>query len=310
MGKAMRRLGLRLANAAKTAVGAVVSFAVVWLLKAVRRTNPDRLPDRAGRFMQRIGPWLREHKVGRANLAAAFPEKSPDEVENILHGVWNNLGRFAAEFVHLDRMTIVDPDHPAPSNIDYSPDTLRIFRRLRDDGKPGLIFASHLANWELSALVASAYGLKTAILYRAPNIEGIAKAVQDIRAVNMGTLIPTNHAAAVNLAAALERGEHVAVLVDQYFYQGIDVTFFGRPARTNPMIARLARHFECPIHGARVIRLGGRKFQTELTDEIVPPRDADGRIDVQGTMQLITSTIEGWVREHPEQWLWLHRRWR
>ena len=310
MGNTMRRLGLRLANLAKRVVGAVASFVTVWLLKALRRTDPDRLADRAGRFMQRVGPYLREHRVGRANLAAAFPEKSHDEIEAILGGVWNNLGRFGGEFAHLDRMSIVDPDDPQPSNIDYSPDTLRIFRRLRDDGKPGLIFTAHLANWELPALVATAYGLRTAILYRAPNIEGIANAVQDIRAVNMGTLIQANHAAAVNLAAALERGEHVAMLVDQYFYQGIDVQFFGRPARTNPLIARLARHFDCPIHGTRVVRLGGRQFRNELTEEIVPPRDAEGLIDVQGTMQAITSVIEGWVREHPEQWLWLHRRWR
>jgi KDO2-lipid IV(A) lauroyltransferase len=60
----------------------------------------------------------------------------------------------------------------------------------------------------------------------------------------------------------------------------------------------------------RVIRLPGNRFRVEVTDEIEPPRTDDGRIDVPGTSQLITSIIEGWVREHPEQWLWLQRRWR
>lgn len=260
--------------------------------------------------MQRVGPYLPEHRVGRANLAAAFPEKSTTEIDAILRGVWDNLGRFAGEFAHLDRMRIFDPVRPGATNIDYDVDTLERFHRLRTDGKPALIFTSHLANWELPALVAYAYGLDTAILYRAPNLKGVADTIQNIRAVNMGRLIPTAHAAAITLAAELERGAHVAMLVDQYFYQGIDVQFFGRPARTNPLIARLARHFDCPIHGARVVRLGGRQFRSELTEAIMPPRDAEGLIDVQGTMQLITSITEGWVREHPEQWLWLHRRWR
>jgi KDO2-lipid IV(A) lauroyltransferase len=67
---------------------------------------------------------------------------------------------------------------------------------------------------------------------------------------------------------------------------------------------------ECPIHGARMIRLPDHKFRIEMTDAIETPRDAEGRVDVQGTMQAITNVVEGWVREYPEQWLWVHRRWR
>ena len=55
---------------------------------------------------------------------------------------------------------------------------------------------------------------------------------------------------------------------------------------------------------------GGNQFRVDLTEAVEPARDADGKINVQGTMQAITSVVEGWVREHPEQWLWLHRRWR
>ncbi|WP_204280110.1 LpxL/LpxP family acyltransferase, partial [Raoultella ornithinolytica] len=84
-----------------------------------------------------------------------------------------------------------------------------------------------------------------------------------------------------------------------------DVTFFGRPAKANPTAAKLAREFDCPVHGARVIRLPGNRYRLEATEEIVLPRDAEGRIDVKGAMQAMTDVVEGWVREHPEQWLWL-----
>jgi KDO2-lipid IV(A) lauroyltransferase len=76
------------------------------------------------------------------------------------------------------------------------------------------------------------------------------------------------------------------------------------------MLARLLRQIECPIHGVRIIRLPGHRFRAELSEEVKPVRDAAGKIDVQGTMQAVTSVIEGWIREYPDQWLWLHRRWR
>jgi Kdo2-lipid IVA lauroyltransferase/acyltransferase len=101
------------------------------------------------------------------------------------------------------------------------------------------------------------------------------------------------------------------MLVDQHESRGVDVTFFGRTCKANPLIAQLARHTNCFVRGLRVVRLpDGNHFRGELTEPLDLPRDAQGEVDIQGTMQLITSVIEGWVREHPEQWLWLHRRWR
>ncbi len=100
------------------------------------------------------------------------------------------------------------------------------------------------------------------------------------------------------------------MLADQHFTMGIDVEFFGRRCKANPTLARLARRFDCPIHGTRAIRLPDHRFRLELTEALSVPRDAEGKIDVAKTMQMVTTIIEGWVREHPEQWLWLHRRWR
>jgi KDO2-lipid IV(A) lauroyltransferase len=100
------------------------------------------------------------------------------------------------------------------------------------------------------------------------------------------------------------------MLVDQYFARGVDVVFFGRRTKVNPLLGILARRHDCQIYGIRAIRLPDHRLTVDVTGPIDAPRDGDGRLDVQGTMQTITSIIEGWVREHPEQWLWLHRRWR
>jgi KDO2-lipid IV(A) lauroyltransferase len=301
---------LRVARRVREIVTAPLGLMAVGVLRTLRRMNPDRIAAAATATTPRIGRLLPEHRTGRANLAAAYPEKSPVEIEQILAGVWDNLGRVAAEYAHLDRLWDYDEARPNAGRIELSPGTSERFVRLRDDGKPALIFAAHLANWELPALAAAAYGLDTAVLYRTPNVVPVAQAVRRLRTLNMGTLIPTGIGAPVKAAAALEAGKHFAMLVDQFYYHGADVTFFGRRTKANPMIARLARHYDCPIHGTRVIRLPAGRFRIELTEAIEPPRDAQGRVAMQETTQLITSIVEGWIREHPEQWLWLHRRWR
>jgi len=310
----MRRLLLRtkarLRNAAKPLGEAAIGALTIGLLRTTRYFDPTRTADRFGRIARWIGPKLREDRIGRANLAAAFPEKSPAEIEAILAGVWDNLGRIGAEFAHLDKLWDYDPARPQDSRVAFDPRSAEIYEELRNDGKPALIFASHLGNWELPALAAVAHGLDAAVLYRRPNIASADRIIQEVRAVNMGTLIAASHDAPFKLAQALQAGQHVGMLVDQYFTNGVEVTFFGRKTKANPMLARLLRQVECPIHGVRIISLPSHRFRAELTEEIPPVRDAAGGIDVQGTMQVITSVIEGWIREYPDQWLWLHRRWR
>jgi KDO2-lipid IV(A) lauroyltransferase len=281
------------------------------ILRTIRLTDRRRTADFWGWFMRKLGPWLPEHRIGRANLVAAFPDKLAPEIEEILAGVWDNLGRYAVEFAQIDRLSNTDPSTP-DDDIVADPATSERFHALRHDGKPALIFAAHLANWELPALVAARHGLDTAVLFRPPNIRAVSDAVLKIRAGCMGTMVATGLDAPVRLGRMLEAGWHVAMLADQHFVKGVDVTFFGRRCKANPLIAQLARHVECPIHGTRSLRRSDdrNRFFIEMTDPIAPARDAQGRIDIAGTMQVITTVIEGWVREHPEQWLWLHRRWR
>lgn len=251
MSKLLRRAKARLKPAGEAIIGGVT----VGALRATRYFDDVKTADFFGRMARRIAPLTRENKIGRDNLTAAFPEKSPDEIERILSGVWDNLGRTAAEFAHLDRIWTYDPARPETNRIDVSTRSDELFEKLRDDGKPALIFASHLGNWELPALAAAAHGLESSALYRRPNIASVDRAIREIRGVNMGTLIPAGMSAPSKIAEALKNGHHVGMLVDQYFTNGVEVTFFGRKTRANPMLARMLRQIECPIHGARIIRL-------------------------------------------------------
>src|SRR6476659_286575 len=102
----LKRLGLVVSRPLKTVFDTIAVWVVAALFRGLRRADRKRIANGAARFMRHVGPWLPEHRVGRANLAAAFPEKSPAEIETILLGAWENLGRVAAEFAHLDRPKI------------------------------------------------------------------------------------------------------------------------------------------------------------------------------------------------------------
>ena len=296
---------------AKAWFDAAIGWTAVGLLRLLRFPNRKRMSNLVGRMVRAVGPWFPEHKIGRENLVAAFPDKSPDEIETILRGVWENLGRVGAEFAHLDRMKVLDFERGGEADVVYDRIAFERFLAIRDSGKPTLFFAAHLANWEVPALASASYNIRSNLLYRRPNLGAAADAIVKMRAGCMGNLIASGLDAPVRLLHALERGEHVGMLVDQHMVKGVDVVFFGRWAKANPLIAQLARHSGAAIRGVRVVRQAdGNSFWGELTDEVAPARDADGKVDIQGTMQIVTGIVEGWIREHPEQWLWLHRRWR
>jgi KDO2-lipid IV(A) lauroyltransferase len=286
----------------------VLGRVVNGLIRLLRRTDPDRASDLCGAVGRRFGPWLPAHRTGQANLRAAFPDKDKDWIEQTLREAWENLGRVAGEYVHMAGIWDFDPNHPNAGRI--LTDEVPRFEMLRDDGKPGLCFSAHLGNWELPAIAAAAQGLPSAVVYRMPNNKAVAREIIRIRAPLMGRMIRTRAQAALEMAASLQAGEHLGMLVDQHFSRGIDVTFFGRRCKANPSIARLARQFDCPVVGVRVIRLPEHRFRIKADGPFEMPRGADGKVDVPAATQMITSVVEGWIREHPGQWLWFHRRWR
>lgn len=276
----------------------------------LRLLGPDSGPRIGAAIARTLGPLTSANRIARENIAGAFPDKPEAERAAILGEAWDNLGRVACEYVHMDRIWDFDPAHPEAGRIVASPETVALYERLRDDGKPAIVFSAHLANWELPAIAAARHGIDSAVLYRTPNSPAVAKEILRLRQDSMGMLVAAGMSAPFKLARALERGRHIGMLVDQRFGRGPRIDFLGRPAFANPLLAQLARRFDCPVHGARAIRLPGGRFRLDLTEEIALPRDAEGLIDVEGATQAMNDVIAGWVREHPGQWLWMHRRWR
>lgn len=283
---------------------------VVGALFALLRLIPTRTAsDIGGAIAGFLGPRIPRSNIARRQLRMAYPGISDAEVERITRGVWENLGRTALEYPHLDQLWDYDVNRPAGAGrIDV--EGIEHFVRLRDSKTPTIIFTAHLANWELLAVCAAYYKLPVAVFFRRPNNPYINRLIGKIRGENMGILLPTDMGGAITAARLLDEGKQVGLLADQHFSRGPAIPFFGHPARTSPTLARLALHFNCTVHGARVERLPKGRFRVSIEPPLEVPSEGTRDERVVALMTKVNATIERWVREHPEQWLWLHRRWR
>jgi Kdo2-lipid IVA lauroyltransferase/acyltransferase len=270
------------------------------LYHGVRALPVDFASALGGAIARGIGPLLPMHKIAKANIAAAFPEKSEAERARIVGGMWDNIGRTFFEYPHqtgLIESGRVEMGDLAPVDT------------LRDDGKPGLLWSGHLANWELVSGGAGARGLVMHRIYRAPNNRRVDWLFHANRDLVKGELLPKGAVGAKRAMVFMRRGEHLGMMVDQKMNDGIAVPFFGRPAMTASALATFALRFAAPVVGARAIRLKGARFRLDVVGPYTIPNTGDRFADELAAMTEVNRILEGWIREYPEQWLWVHRRW-
>lgn len=302
----LRPLAVRAARGIKHVEYWLIGHAALAALWLMRLVPPDAALGFADRMARRFGPWFGRHRVAMDNLHHAYPDKDEAELQQIASDMWGNMGRLAGEYIFLDQLFDFVPG-AEPGRVEVEGE--EIFVRIRDSARPHIIFTGHLGNFELLPVAGASYGLPVTALFRAPNNPYIAKYIFSTRAEAMGELIASRAGAAFALARILERGGNIGVLVDQKFSRGVRTTFFDRPCNTSPLVAKLARQYDCDVYPARSIRLPGNRFKLQFFEKLDLPRVEDGRVDVPATSQLLNDTVEGWVREHPGQWMWFHKRW-
>jgi KDO2-lipid IV(A) lauroyltransferase len=285
---------------------------VVFLLRLARFTGPDRWTGFASWLMRHLGPRLRGHRRALEQIALAFPDKTQQERERIALGMWDNLGRTAVEYSQLEtywRPRNPDPANPTPRMV-VDAASQQVLAGIKADKRRSLHFSLHSANWELCASAAPQAGVKRLIPYRRLRNQPLTDELVRYRKASGTTPLTVGPSMISELRKTFNEGDALGMLIDQHFVSGIEVTFFGRPTLLNPLFARLVRIYDCPMYGSRVIRRDDGRFGYEIVGPIEPPRDARGRVDVHATTQLCASLLERWIREYPEQWLWLHPIWR
>lgn len=249
-----------------------------------------------------IGPRLGITKRARANLHDTMPELSRADTDAIVRGMWDNLGRVVFEYPHLRKIKVFAPDGRVETHgLEHLDRALAAQRKV-------IMFSGHIGNWEIAALAGGQYGIDVAQIYRAANNPIVDRMVARLRG-DQGELIPKGAVASRRAVAALRRGGHLSLLADQKLNDGIPVPFFGRDAMTAPALALLALRFDCDVLPVRVERLHGARFRLTVYPPLPKPQTGDNGADVAALMLEVNRTLEAWIRERPEQWFWLHRRW-
>ncbi len=250
------------------------------------------------------GSW----RTGTANLARAYPELSAARRQEILHGAFANFGRMVAEMAHFDTL---EAGHIEPRIHFSSPEARRLFEPTGGAG-PAIIATGHLGNWELLIQVPAMVGRAVHLVHRPIKNPLVDAWLARIRS-RIGTQLSVRNTAARGLLKTLHQGGLIAIPIDQHQPggTGVPVPFFGRPASTTLGPARIAQLAQVPIRVAGLIRLG-QGFEHELLvfDPIPPPPRSKDPGALIATMTLVNQQFESLVRAAPEQWLWMHRRWR
>lgn len=294
----MQRRKHRLFPAARRLRYALETVAVYTVYGFFRILPLDAASNLGGLIGRTLGPHLPSSETARKNIESAFPAITLDEREKIVRGAWDNIGRVAAEYAHLhriwERVELVGGEH---------------LEAARTSGNATIFFAGHLANWEINAICAKKNGLDISLVYRKPNNPWVDSLLRHARDSGGTGHIEKNKAGAREMLAVIRRKGALGLLIDQKLSEGIPVPFFGRPAMTAPALAQLALRYPCPVHPSRVERLGGCRFRVTIFPPLALPSTGDAEKDVEVMMTDINRIIEGWVRERPEQWLWIHKRW-
>lgn len=249
---------------------------------------------------------FRLRQVGRRNLAMAFPEKSEAERARILRGVFTSLGRQLSELCQFPRYT--------PENVDEVVvyDGLENYERAYARGKGVLFLTAHFGGWELSAFAHSLHGHWLHIVMRPMDNPYLDRMIEHYRTMHGNKTVAKDDFVR-GLLAAMKAGETVGILMDTNMTppQGVFVDFFGIPACTASGLARIALRTDAAVVPGFTIwdeELGKYRLRFDPAVELV--RTGDQEADIVANTQKFTKVIEEYVRKYPEQWLWVHRRWK
>jgi len=277
--------------------------ALVYGLTLLCRALPlDTASGLGGWLARTIGPRVAITRRAARHYAGAFPDASDTDIDTAMRAMWDNLGRTAFEYPNLTRIDCYDGTRVTVTGAEH-------IEALRDDGRPGIFFSGHIANWEIMPLAVAQRGCDISLVYRAANNPHVDAMILRARGAITHTHVPKGAVGARQMVKIIKAGGHLGMLVDQKHNAGIEVPFFGRPAMTAPAIAQLALKYDLPLVPCAVRRTEGAHFAVTIHPPMDLPRSGDTDQDVHALMVAINTFIEDAIRANPAHWMWLHRRW-
>lgn len=275
--------------------------AIAALLKLLPRKQALEVGKKLGWALFKI--MGSRHRIACDNILRCFPEKSEKEASTIVRQCWENLGRGAAEFVQMPKMSRAQLE----SFVEFS--GLEHIQNSSRQGKGVLVLTGHYGAWELGAKFWPYTGLEMAVVARKVKNPMVNDWVTKIRTTDGVKVIFSRNAVRESIQW-LKQGRALSVLIDHRVTEGgLMVPFFGRPAFTSSFPAILALRYSIPVHPAHCWREGEK-----VIIQIAPALDFQGLTaceeHILEATQRMNAVVEEWVRRRPEHWLWIHNRWK
>lgn len=285
----------------------LLEAAVFAVVLAGARLLPRRLLLGIGALAGSAGHRLdrRHREIGIENLRAAFgPALSEAEAARLSIETWRHFGRITVD-------TLLSPAWSREEVMRIvAAEGVEHLREAHARGKGVVCFGAHFGHWELAGLVQGYLGFPLALVARPLDNPYLERMLARIRQQS-GNLVVHKRQALRDMIRAVHRGMSVAILIDQDAHEdGVFVPFFGRPASTTPAAALLALRTGAALLPVYCLpeTAGGYRIVYESEIPVEPTGDRDA--DVLRLTRACTERVEAWVREHPSQWLWMHRRWK
>jgi KDO2-lipid IV(A) lauroyltransferase len=262
-----------------------------------------RIGSAVGRLLFALDKKHRNIAINNVSRAFGWQPQS-DEVLRIVRQVFNNLGTMIFEIAWAARLS------PEVLMRHFRISGREHYHRAMEKGKGVLLLTAHMGNWELFTVIAHMAGIPAHVVYRPLDSRPLDDAVKQIRCRFGAQMIPSKRAL-FKIVRALRKNECVAMLMDQNvdWYNGVYVDFFGRRACTNKGMAVIALRTGAPVVPVFMIR-EGRGFRAEVCPEIPLTRTGDNQKDVELNTERYNKAIEAIVRQYPDQWFWVHQRWK
>jgi KDO2-lipid IV(A) lauroyltransferase len=276
------------------------------LVASVVRRLPRRVALAAGRAVGRLWGALdsRHRSIAVDNLRLSFPERDPAQLQAIARGVYAHFGAVMLDLLWMEGRASAQ----LVALVEF--EGVENLRAARERGRGILYCTAHLGNWEIHAIAQAVSHEPLCVVARPLDNPALDARLVAFRQKSGNAVLYKKNVLGTALRL-LRDGKAVAFLVDQNVQadEGIFVDFFGRPAASTTAAAALAVRVECPIvHGWTELRPDGRYL---MRYGVMRPHPGEERTaEVERLTRAMAQVIEGYVRTAPEQWLWLHRRWK
>lgn len=247
----------------------------------------------------------RHQRITEDNIRNSFKEMPSEEVKQTARSVYKNLGYSVVEFIRSARYGKGD-FYGHFRIVNYG-----TYKKALDDKKGVLLLTGHCGSWELVAMAASILKPPIGVVVRPLDNPHLEQVVSGLR-TRFGNILINKTRGMREILRTLGEGGAVGILLDQNVKanEGVFVDFFGRPACTNKGLALIALKTGAPVIPVFIRRVDGYQHEILIGDEVPLINTGDKEADILANTQAYTKAIESFIREYPDQWFWMHRRWK